>query len=361
MQVQRLSLRDWRSFAELELTFGEGLTALVGANGQGKTNVLEAVGYLADLTSFRRATPEALIRAGADHAIVRGEVRRGDRDILIEAEIRPAGRSKVLVNRQRLARRRDLLGAVQVTVFSPDDLELVKGGPRGRRDLLDNALVGARPANDVPRAELDRVLRQRNALLKQSRGRLSDEVVTTLEVWDTKLTELGETWGSRRRDLVAQLAPYVATAYGQLSGSADAATLTYEPAWLGRLAAALEEAREDELRRGVSLVGPHRDELDLSIGGLPARSHGSQGEQRSLALALRLAVHLLLFDTYEEAPVLLLDDVFSELDPQRSDALVALLPAGQTLLTTAGALPESVHPERVLAIADGEVAPAEGR
>ncbi len=359
MHLQHLSLREFRSYRELELDLGPGLTALVGPNGLGKTNLLEAVAYLANLVSFRGAPSEALVRHGAEVAVVRAQVRRGDRDVLIEAEIPTTGRGRVLVNRQRLARQRDLLGVFQVSVFSPDDLELVKGGPRGRRQLIDAGLVAARPANDTHRSELDRVLRQRNALLKQARGRVTLDVATTLEVWDSKLIELGEEWGRRRLALVEGLEPHVASAYHRLSaggtdaGAGDEVTVAYDPPWLGRLPEALAERRDDELRRGVSLVGPHRDELELSIAGLPARTHRSQGEQRSLALALRLGLHLLLLGVHDAAPVLLLDDVFSELDAARSRALVDLLPAGQTLLTAAGPLPDAVHPEQVLHLTVG--------
>ncbi len=357
MQLEHLSLREYRSYRELDLDLGPGTTALVGANGEGKSNLLEAVAYLADLASFRGAPPDALVRHGASRAVVRGRVRRAGRELLIEAEIPVAGRGQVLVNRQRLTRRRDLLAALQVTVFSPDDLELVKGGPRGRRQLLDGGLVATDPANDARRSELDRVLRQRNALLKQARGRVTPDVATTLEVWDSKLVEMGEDWGRRRQELVRRLADHVASAYLRLSGG-ESATLSYEPAWLGRLPAALGEVRDDELRRGVSLVGPHRDELDLSIAGLPARTHRSQGEQRSLALALRLGLHLLLTEVHDAPPVLLLDDVFSELDTTRSRALVAMLPGGQTLLTTAGPIPDGVVAEQILVVAGSEISVA---
>jgi DNA replication and repair protein RecF len=354
--LRRLWLTDFRSYASAELELGPGLTALLGDNGEGKTNLLEAVGYLATLSSFRGAPNEALVRGGAPMAVVRAEGERDGRSLLIEAEITPTGRGRVQVNRQRLARSRDLLGALRVSVFAPDDLELVKGGPAERRRYLDDALVATSPKLDALRSDVERVLRQRNALLRQSGGRLTDEVELTLSVWDAKLVTAGEALAEARAGLLADLAPVLGTAYDQVAGRPAKVEATYVAPWreLG-LAAALGAARRDELRRGVSLVGPHRDDLALSIGGLPARTHASQGEQRSLALALRLAAHHVVSASTGSAPVLLLDDVFSELDPERSDALLAHLPPGQTLLTSAAGLPPGARPDVVLRVAGATV------
>jgi len=269
-----------------------------------------------------------------------------------------AGRNRIQVNRQPLRKARDLLGTLRVTVFSPDDLELVKGGPAGRRDLLDRALVASRPRNDQLRADVEKVLRQRNALLKQAGGRLVDDIAVTLDVWDAKLAEAGGQLVAERRRLVAAMAPVVADRYRTLAGREVAITIAYEAAWADvGLAAALEASRRDDVRRGVSTVGPHRDELALTIDGLPARTHASQGEQRTLALALRLATHAVVTDEAGSAPLLLLDDVFSELDPVRSRALVDHLPDAQTLLTTAGPLPEGAVPGSVVRIDDGRIVP----
>ncbi|HSL59378.1 MAG TPA: DNA replication/repair protein RecF [Acidimicrobiales bacterium] len=361
MRVDRLWVTDFRSWAAAELRFAPGLTAIVGANGQGKTNLVEAIGYLATLSSFRGAPTDALVRVGAERAVVRAEVDRDDRSLLVEAEIVPGGRNRVQVNRQRLARSRDLLGALRVSVFSPDDLELVKGGPAGRRRYLDDALVASHPRHDRTRADVDRVLRQRNALLRQAGGRLTADVAATLDVWDARLAAAGEALADARAELVASLAPAVTRAYAALAEPGGAsgrveAMLAYAPAWRpGGLGAALAAARADELRRGVSLVGPHRDDVELDIGGLPARTHASQGEQRSLAFALRIAAHAVVTEVVGTPPVLVLDDVFSELDPERSAALVRELPAGQTVLTTAGVLPTGTEPELVLRLADGRV------
>ena len=335
----------------------------MGDNGQGKTNLLEAVAYVASLSSFRGAPSEALVRAGATAAVVRAELERDGRDVLVEAEIGgPGARSRVQVNKQRLARARDLLGALRVSVFAPDDLALVKAGPAGRRRYLDDALVALVPKHDDVQSEVDRVLRQRNALLKQAGGRLTPEIETTLDVWDQKLVEAGTRLGDLRADLVDRLAPYLHRAYADLAGTAVDIGASYDAAWRGNdggLAAALTAARDDELRRRVTLVGPHRDELLLTIAGLPSRSHASQGEQRSLALALRLAAHRLVAEATGAPPVLLLDDVFSELDHTRAGALVDHLldGAGQVVVTTAGDLPPGAEPDAVLRVEAGSIAP----
>lgn len=360
MQLRRLWLTDFRSYETAEVVFAPGLTAVVGANGQGKTNLLEAVAYVATLSSFRGAPTEALVRQGAETAVVRADITRDERELLIEAEIVPGGRSRVQVNRQRVSRNRDLLGALRVSVFAPDDLALVKAGPAGRRRFLDDTLVALVAKNDDLRSELDRVLRQRNALLKQSAGRITPEIELTLDVWDDKLVAVGTRLGERRVELLEQLGPYLSRAYADLAGHDVAIEARYESAWWGSeagLAGALAAARDEELRRRLTLVGPHRDEVAFAIDGLPARTHASQGEQRSLALALRLAAHRLVSDATGTPPVLLLDDVFSELDPARCDALVAHLlgRGGQTIVTTAGALPPAAHPEAVLRVAGGGV------
>ena len=361
MRLQRLWLADFRSYATAELVPAPGLTAVVGANGQGKSNLLEAVAWLATLSSFRGAPNDALVRVGASEAVVRAEVEGDDagrRTVLLEAVLRSEGRDQVLVNRQRLRRVRDLLGSVRVTVFSPDDLALVKGGPAERRRLLDDTLVTLAVKHDALRGDLERVLRQRGTLLRQSGGRATPEVVATLDVWDAKLAELGEATGRARAALVARLQPLAAQAYDDVAAASASVTLGYDPPWRrgeGGLAAALAAARAEDLRRGTSTVGPHRDELELSVNGLPARTHASQGEQRSLALALRLATHGVVSDVTGSSPILLLDDVFSELDPDRSHALLAHLPPGQALLTTAGPIPEGAEPDLVVQVADGRL------
>jgi DNA replication and repair protein RecF len=354
VELRHLWLTDFRSYETAELVPAPGLTAIVGPNGRGKTNLLEAVGYLATLSSFRGAPGEALVRVGSERAVVRAEVAREGRVALVEAELRTTGRDRVQVNRQALRRTRDLLGSVRVTVFSPDDLALVKGGPGERRRVLDETLVACAPRHDATRSDLDRVLRQRGTLLKQAGGRLTDEVAATLDVWDAKLAELGEVLGTARSRLVERLAPAVAVAYDQVASASAEVRASYDPPWRGEgLAAALERARTDDVRRGVTTVGPHRDDVVIEVNGMPSRTHASQGEQRSLALALRLATHAVVAEITGSSPILCLDDVFSELDPDRSAALLAHLPPGQALLTTAGPLPEGTTPELTVHVGAG--------
>lgn len=359
MHIEHLWLRDFRSYHEVDLELSAGVCAVLGPNGVGKSNLLEAVGYLAVLESFRGAPNDALVRAGAESAVVRGTVRSDDREQLIEAEIAAAGRNRVLVNRQRLTRSRDLLGAVRTTVFSPDDLTLVKGGPGLRRQYLDQVLVSLDPRNDALRAEFERALRQRNALLKQTRGRLDESAELTLEVWDAKVVAAGEELARRRAELVTRLEPLVGAAYADVAGAPEPVSLRYDAAWRDQgLSHALAAVRSDELRRGVTLVGPHRDDLVIALNALPSRTHASQGEQRSLALALRLAAHRLVHEVVGSPPVLLLDDVFSELDPDRSAALLRSLPEGQTFLSTAAGLPAGIVADQVLTVAPGAVHPS---
>jgi DNA replication and repair protein RecF len=361
VRLRRLWLTNFRNYASAEIDLAEHLTVVVGPNGQGKSNLVEAIGYLATLGSFRGAAVDALIRHGYDCAVVRAEGERDGRSLLIEAEINRTGRNRVLVNRQRLPRARDLLDALQVVVFAPDDLSLVKGGPAERRAYLDDLLVALQPRHDVLRTELDRVLRQRNALLKQAGGHLVDDIAITLDVWDAKLASIGEDLVAARLATLERLEPVLASVYEQLGGSTSAVgkiTLSYYAPWrdLG-LAGALAAARKDDVRRGVTTVGPHRDDIVLTIEGLPSRTHASQGEQRCLALALRLAAHHLITAAIGSPPVLLLDDVFSELDSARSAALLAQLPAAQTILTTASAPPAGTKPELVIEVCAGVATP----
>ncbi len=358
MLVRTLALTDFRNYVQADLEFAAGCTAIVGANGQGKTNIAEALSYLASLLSFRGAPSDALVRTGATEAFVRATVIHDDgREILIEAQIVTSGRSRVQVNRQRLARTRDLLGVLRVSVFSPDDLVMVKGGPAERRGYLDDTLVALSARHDRLRSDLDRVVKQRASLLKQAGGRLSSDMAFTLDVWDAKLAEIADTLGRERAALVVQLEPLVAKAYAALAGEVQPVTMSYAPAWLAEgLAPALVASRADDVRRMSTTVGPHRDDLDVMLNGLATRTHASQGEQRTMALALRLAAHQLVTEHHNEAPVLVLDDVFSELDPDRSRALLANLPSGQVVITTASVLPKGAAPDKVMRIVDGAVA-----
>ena len=356
MQLNHLWLHDFRNYETADLVLPPGLTVVRGANGEGKTSLLEGISYLASLASFRGVPGEALVREGATQAVVRGEGERQGRQLLIEAEIALHGRGRVAVNKQRLRRSSDLLDALRISVFAPDDLELVKGGPSARRRYLDDTLVGLHPRHDALRRDLDRILRQRTALLRQSGGRLAPDIATTLDVWDAKLVTAGEALADARAALVADLDPALAKAYSDVAPDRGVVSAAYDASWRTQgLGAALAESRTEDVRRGVCLVGPHRDDLTLRINAMPARTHASQGEQRSMALALRLGAHRLVADALDDVPVLLLDDVFSELDPGRTEALLHHLPAGQAVLTTAGPIPAGAEPEQVVTVNAGQL------
>lgn len=346
----------------------DGVTVLTGPNGSGKTTVLEAVAYLGSQRSFRTSARDAMVRAGATRAIVRATCTREGRPLLVESELLATGTARTQVNRQAARGRAALAQALPVSIFSPEDLGIVQGPPARRREVLDATLrvLDAGAAQDLD--DLERVLRQRAALLRQAGGRLSAEIAVTLDVWDARLAERGDAVARARTALVADLGPYVADAYEAIAAdSARAAqerrapgrdgepgaastgdrgtehiAMTYRRSWDGTLADALAASRRDDVRRAVSTVGPQRDELSLALGARDARVAASQGEQRTLALALRLGVHRLVTERVGAPPLLLLDDVFSELDPARSLALVRRLPPGQALLTTAAELPAGV-------------------
>ncbi len=349
MRLSTVWLKDFRSYEELEIELHPGFTAILGPNGVGKTNLLEAISLIATLQSFRRAPTESLVRRGADRAIVRATGIRDDREVLVELEL-AKGRVRAQVNRQKLKRTRDLLGALRITVFAPDDLALVKDGPGIRRDFVDDLLVALDPQADAVRSDLDRIVKQRNALLRQSSGRLDDDAAMTLDIWDAKLAAVGEHLTVRRENLLHDLMPLVSAAYRQLSAEQTEVVATYLRSWsTASMADAVAEARTNDVRRGVTTVGPHRDDIRLGLGDFDSRTEASQGEQRTLALALRLAGHQLVTDRLGEPPLLLLDDVLSELDPARARALLDSLPPGQTVVTSASGLPEGTVPDQILA------------
>lgn len=363
MRLRQLWITNFRGYKSVDIELPEGLTAVIGRNGHGKTNLAEAVGWLASLKSFRGAPTAALIRTETSldqpdpdqvpaSTIVRGDIDSSGRDVLIETEIPIQGRVRAQVNRQRLTRSRDLLGLFRVSVFSPEDLNLVKGSPGERRAYLDDVLVDLHPRNDKLRTDVERILKQRNALLRGAGGRLTEEVKLTLDVWDAKLTESGEALVAARRAALDTLRPSLAQSYDEVAREPAEVVATYRSDWehLG-LAEALQAARKDDLRRGVTTIGPHRDDIEILLNGLSSRSHASQGEQRSVALSLRLASHAAVTEVTGAPPVLLLDDVFSELDPYRSAALVEYLPRGQAILTSAAGLPEGAEPALTIEVA----------
>lgn len=440
MYVAHLSLTDFRSYPHVELPLEPGITALVGPNGQGKTNLVEAIGYVATLGSHRVPSDAALVRAGASRAVVRTRIVReadaatgaSERTSLVEIEVTPGKANRARVNGGAPGRARDVLGLLRTVLFAPEDLALVKGDPDGRRRFLDELAVLVTPRLAGVLADYDRVLRQRSALLKSAaqavRGSRGSADLRTLDVWDAKLAQAGAQVIVARLAIVAAMGPHVARAYEQVSSGQGAAVVSYRSTLdaalegpdggdgpgargsrgngspvAGSLAAgstgaglpaadgipvpapALVEAqlleamgrlRPKEIERGVCLVGPHRDDLVLTLGGLPAKGYASHGESWSFALALRLASYTLLTQGPDETPsstgvdnlwttgwgddgepVLLLDDVFAELDSRRRTRLAELVaPARQVIITAAvaGDVPEQLAGARVDVMA-GEV------
>lgn len=363
MYLERIELRDFRNYETADVSFPEaGVVVLRGRNGQGKTNLLEAIGYATSLRSFRAPTNQALVRAQAESAVVRAFGKRGERELLIEAEIAGAsGRTRTLVNKQPLRRSADFADVFSSVVFAPDDLELVKGGPSERRDYIDRILASVDKRVGALQNDVDRVLKQRNTLLRQAGGRISNDIATTLDVWDQRLSEFGEALGNEREQLVNRLRPHVEQAYVDISDAPwSTIGLQMQTEWrecdgYRGLGAALTETRAKDIARGVTTVGPHRDEVRLSINDLPARTHASQGEQRTMALALRLAAYRYLSTVLDDPPILLLDDVFSELDEGRSRKLISYLTAGQMFLSTATDLPAGVNWAALYEVESGKV------
>ncbi|MGR4881648.1 DNA replication/repair protein RecF [Streptomyces sp. LARHCF249] len=353
MHVSHLSLADFRSYARAEVPLDPGVTAFVGPNGQGKTNLVEAIGYLSTLGSHRVSSDAPLVRMGADRAIIRAAVTQGERQQLVELELNPGRANRARINRSSQVRPRDVLGIVRTVLFAPEDLALVKGDPGERRRFLDELVTARSPRMAAVRSDYERVLKQRNTLLKSAAmarrhgGRSMD--LSTLDVWDQHLARAGAELVAQRLDLIATLLPLADKAYEQLAPGGGPLGLSYkssagEPVDSGSarsreavcevLLAALAEVRKQEIERGVTLVGPHRDDLLLRLGELPAKGYASHGESWSYALALRLASYELLRSEGAE-PVLILDDVFAELDARRRERLAELVAPGEQVLVTA--------------------------
>jgi DNA replication and repair protein RecF len=371
VHLTRLALTDFRSYESVDVTLEPGVTMFGGPNGEGKTNLVEAVGYVATLASHRAAHDAPLIRHGAEQAIIRAQVHDEVRDTLVEIELNPGRANRVRLNRAPLPKPREVLGTLRTVLFAPEDLALVKGDPGERRRFLDDLLVAMAPRYAAVRADYDRVLRQRTALLKsaglKSGGPKADRasgreaVMATLDVWDAHLARAGAELLVAREHLVTSLRPHVENAYAAVAGdgrgpagiaykrSFEGAALADDTPFSERLRAAdtalrsaLVEVRDSELDRGVCLAGPHRDELELSVRDLPARGYASHGESWSMALSLRLASFDLLRAGRED-PVLILDDVFAELDAGRRDRLASLVVGAEQVLVTA-AVPDDVPP-----------------
>ena len=374
MHVSALSLTDFRSYAQVDVDLRPGVTTFVGANGQGKTNLVEAVGYVATLDSHRVSTDAPLVRFGAERAVVRAQVVRDDRPTLVEIEINPGKANRARINRGPVPRPREVLGLLRTVLFAPEDLALVKGDPSERRRFLDDLLVARTPRMAGVRSDYDRVLKQRNALLKTASaarrgGAGASEALRTLEVWDSHLASAGAEILAARLDLVEALAPLVDTSYDTLSSGGGPASIGYvsslgpdvklvadRAALTDALLAAVADRRRDELDRGVSLVGPHRDDLVLRLGEAPAKGYASHGESWSYALALRLASYDLLRHDGSPGgePVLVLDDVFAELDSARRERLGELASQAEQVLVTAAVeadIPALLRGDRVHVLA----------
>ena len=349
MGLTELTLRDFRLFSELVVRPDpSAVTVFLSANGTGKTSVLEAVHVLATGQSFRTPAAADLVRTGRDLAEVHGLLHQGERRVQVDLTLTRGTRAttkRMLVNGQRPRSRAELAEALPLTVFTPEGVEVVRGAPEHRRTFLTTVMTDEDPLASEAVERYARVLTQRNALLRSLEGgALSASQRAELEVWTEELVTEGSTLVELRRDVLVRLSPLVAASYEELAGEPGAVELSYEPSWSGGLAEALARAERDDRLRGRTGVGPHRDDVLVRLTGRDARRQASQGEQRSLALALRLAGHELVRRRRGVEPILLLDDVFSELDPRRADRLLEMLPEGQTLVTTASPLPTALSP-----------------
>ncbi|WP_338749421.1 DNA replication/repair protein RecF [Janibacter alittae] len=401
MYVRHLSIGDFRSYPAAELALEPGVTTLVGLNGQGKTNLVEAIGYVASLSSHRVATDQPLVRFGTDRAIVRAAVVRDERESLVELEITPGKANRAQLNRSPLPRTRDVLGTLRTVLFAPEDLALVKGDPGERRRFLDDLLVQRQPRWSGVRSDYDKIVRQRGALLKSAasllgskRGRrrrsstaaegtdptaAAEDALRTLEIWDENLATVGSQLLYARLRLLRDLVPHLQEAYREVSANQSGATAVYRsslheeaaetiaagevpevPELRTMILESLARVRDQEVDRGVNLVGPHRDDLVLGLGPMPAKGYASHGESWSFALGLRLAAYHLLRHDLGDDPVLILDDVFAELDSGRRERLAALISDCEQVLITAAVpadVPESLAGRRYT-VSLGEVGEA---
>jgi DNA replication and repair protein RecF len=390
--LEKLSLTDFRSYAQVDLTLEPGVTVLVGYNGIGKTNLMEAVGYLATLSSHRVSSDAPLLRFGTDRAVIRAKLVRGEQSTVLELEINGNRANRGRINRSNPVRARDILGICQTVLFAPEDLALVKGDPSNRRRFLDELLVSLMPRHAATRSDYDRVLKQRNALLKSARaGKFTSGHEATLDVWDQHMARAGAELLNARLELVERLRPHLKKAYAQLTDGSkvadavyqstlenllddDGATYAAEPSGVGdgedlrvlsvdeltdRYVQAFAASRRKELERGISLVGPHRDDMELILGEAPAKGYASHGETWSMCLSLRLASYYVMLDdarTGGSAPILILDDVFAELDVQRRRKLAEIVSGAEQVLVTAAVdadIPEELTGRRVKVIPGG--------
>ncbi|MBD8042409.1 DNA replication/repair protein RecF [Arthrobacter sp. Sa2BUA2] len=367
MYVDYLSLTGFRSYGQLDLSLEPGVSIFVGPNGTGKTNIVESIGYLSSLSSHRVSSDAPLVAFDAEQALVRARIVRGSQATALEVEINPGRANRARINRANPVRAREILGICRTVLFAPEDLALVKGDPSARRRFLDELIVSLVPRHAATRADYDRVLKQRNALLKSARasGRFTSAHEATLEVWDHHMAVAGAQLVAARLQAMDQLSPHLEGAYKDLTDGSKTARGIYRSTLLGqvdddgaaegpadsadllglgqeelqeRFLQAFAANRKREVERGISLVGPHRDEVELVLGKAPAKGFASHGETWSLALAMRLASYYLLRDdddTPGTAPILILDDVFAELDTSRRERLAAIVAGAEQVLVTA--------------------------
>lgn len=391
MFVEFLSLTDFRSYEQLDLSLVPGITVFVGSNGLGKTNIVEAIGYLASMSSHRVSSDGPLIRFGAERALVRARLVRGQQKTAVEMEINATKPNRARINRANPVRGRDAVGICRTVLFAPEDLALVKGDPANRRRFLDEMLTALVPRHAATRSDYERVLKQRNALLKSGRsGKFTEAHAATLDVWDQHMAVAGAQLLKARLDLLRLLQPHIAKAYEQLTDGSKLAGASYLSTLNGALRedesgddemdagrkdlhglsieqltqmylAAFAAQRRKELERGVSLVGPHRDDVELTLGEAPAKGYASHGETWSMALSLRLASYYVFLaddDTVAAAPILILDDVFAELDVQRRTRLAAIVATAEQVLVTAAVaddVPQTLEGRSVTVVAGGIV------
>lgn len=400
MHVRHLTLGDFRSYPHADVALEPGITTLVGLNGQGKTNLVEAIGYLATLGSHRVSTDAPLVRFGVSQAIIRAAVVRDGRESIVELELNPGRANRARLNRAALTRPRDVLGTLRTVLFAPEDLALVKGDPGERRRFLDDLLVARQPRWAGVRADHDKLLKQRGTLLKQAQPLLrrgarrrpprevegvdeperAESALHTLEVWDAQLAKIAAPLLYARLRLVHDLGPHLAQTYEEVSAGQSAARMSYRASVREEMAAriaggeipsieelhdellaAYDQARTQEIDRGQNLVGPHRDDLLLTLGELPAKGYASHGESWSFALGLKLAAYHLLRHDLRDDPVLILDDVFAELDVGRRERLAELVADCEQVLITAAVpadVPESLA-GRSFTVTLGEVSAGE--
>lgn len=347
MQISKLSLRDFRNHENLDLTFASGATTIVGRNGRGKTNIVEAVHYLATLNSHRVSQDAPLIRKGKTTATILANVEKHNRQAEVELTINYPGSNKVALNKTQLAKPRDILGLVTTVIFSPEDLDLVKGEPSARRKFIDELSTSLSPKFSNTRSDFERILKQRNTLLK-SLGRRSPSIQAraTLDAWDEQLIQTGSEIITTRLENIARIEPHILEFGAEISGDTEPLSLSYANNWLPVTArdkneianifrTELTNRNKDEVDRGATLVGPHRDDLDIQLSNMPAKGYASHGQSWSIAIALRLAAFRTLRE-HDDDPILILDDVFAELDEKRRTRLISIISdVEQTLITAA--------------------------